>query len=103
MIAVEVRPAESLGQRVVQCFVGPRASSRVWAWASVGRAEPAALVVIVAVVNVVAGAAPVTVVVGVRCVPAVGTVSSFGDFDLGCRPSHSKQRLRRITRPGRLF
>jgi hypothetical protein len=103
VVAIEVRPAESLGQRIVQCFVGPRASSRVLAWASVGRAEPAALVVIVAVVYVVAGAAPVTVVVGVRCVPAVRTVSSFGDFDPGCWPSHSKRRIWRITRAGRLL
>lgn len=91
MVTVEVGPAESLGQRIVVGFVGPRASSRVWAWASLGRAEPAALVVIVAVVGVVAGAAPVTVVVGVWGVPAVlavGTVSFLGDFDRGCWPSH---------------
>jgi len=84
LVAIEVGPAESLGQLVVQGFVGPRASSRVRA--SIGRAEPTALVVIAAVVCVVAGAAPVPAVVGLWVVPVVlpvGTVSFLGDFDRG--------------------
>lgn len=85
MVAIEVGPAESLGQRVVQGFVGPRASSRVWAWASFGRAEPTALVVIAAVIGVVAGAAPVPAVVGLWVVPGVLSVGTvfLGDFDRG--------------------
>lgn len=89
VVAVEEGPrllistAEALRQGVLS-LVGPRATSRVSAWASVARTRAAAAAVVVSVVAGTTALAAAVVIEGgvrVRGVIATGTMSFLGDFD----------------------